>query len=99
MNLDLKIDTTSATTIRTLADQTTKSGGRAEFILQSLTTNEKFEVKNAPFHQSKCRKCQRDQWLNTHLFYVFITSSQMLLTGKRRGCRYFVSRAFVYFYS
>ena len=37
----------SAVTIRTLADQTTRSGGLAEFILQSLTTNEKFEIKKA----------------------------------------------------
>ena len=45
--LDLNVDTKSAVTIRTLADQTTKSGGLAEFILQSLTTNEKFENKKA----------------------------------------------------
>ena len=45
--LDLNVDTKSTVTIRTLADQTTKSGGLAEFILQSLTTNEKFEIKKA----------------------------------------------------
>ena len=45
--LDLNVDTKSAVTIRTIADQTTKSGGLAELILQSLTTNEKFEIKKA----------------------------------------------------
>ena len=40
------IDTKSAITIQTPADQTTYSGGLAEF-LQSLTIDEKFEIKNA----------------------------------------------------
>ena len=46
--LELDINTDYNLTIRTLADQTTVSKGLVAFSLQSLTSNEYFDVKDAP---------------------------------------------------
>ena len=45
--LDLSVNSDHALNIRTLAEQTTKSAGFIELKLQSLTTNEVFEIKDA----------------------------------------------------
>ena len=45
--LDLNINTDHALNTWTLAEQTTKSAGFIELKLQSLTTNEVFEIKDA----------------------------------------------------
>ena len=45
--LDLNVNPDHALNIRTLAEQTTKSAEFTELKLQSLTTNEVFEIKDA----------------------------------------------------
>ena len=45
--LDLNVNSDHVLNIRMLAEQTTKSAGFTELKLQSLTTNEVFEIKNA----------------------------------------------------
>ena len=45
--LNLAVDKKRDITIRALAQETTCSGGRTEFTLQSLSTNETFQIKNA----------------------------------------------------
>ena len=45
--LNLKVDTNHSISIRTLAQQATRSVGLVEFNLQSLSTDETFEIKNA----------------------------------------------------
>ena len=50
--LDLAVDKKRNITIRTLAQETTSSGGLTEFTLQSLSTDETFQMK-------KCFSCAR----------------------------------------
>ena len=45
--LNLAVDTKRNITIRTLAQQSTSSGGLTEFTLQSLSTDETFQTKDA----------------------------------------------------
>ena len=44
---DLNVNSDQVQNIRTFGEQTTKSAGFTELKLQSLTTNEVFEMKNA----------------------------------------------------